>query len=180
MTARRLAVYLWASPTTLSGLLLAVVTGARLSWRDGIVEAYGPGVALWFDIVAPRRGILAMTLGHVVLGRDQAALDATRDHERVHVHQCERWGAAFVPAYLAASAYAWLCGGDAYYDNVFEREAWRTDPIGRPPPLLVDTAPVDIRRLGADQPVEDSGVSDVEGAFARPARFSASRSKNSI
>jgi hypothetical protein len=32
-----------------------------------------------------------MTLGHVVIARDQDLLDLTRAHERVHVRQCERW-----------------------------------------------------------------------------------------
>ncbi len=75
-----------------------------------------------------------MTLGHVVLGRDPAALDQSRAHERVHVAQCERWGVAFLPAYACASALAWLRGGDAYFDNAFEREAWRLAPIGAATP----------------------------------------------
>lgn len=127
--SRRAAAYLWAAPTSLPGLLLAVCTGARMACRDGVLEAHGRGVARWFDLVAPGRGITAMTLGHVVLARDQAALDETRAHERVHVAQCERWGVCFVPAYLCASAVAWLRGGDAYVDNVFEQEAWRVAPI---------------------------------------------------
>ena len=137
----RAAVYLWASPTSLSGLLLLVCTGARPAWRDGVLEAHGGGIARWFDLVAPGRGIIAMTLGHVVLARDQAALDETRAHERVHVAQCERWGPLFVPAYLCASAFVWLRGGDAYFDNTFEREAWRVAPIRAANPALIDAAP---------------------------------------
>jgi hypothetical protein len=75
-----------------------------------------------------------------VLARDEAALDETRAHERVHVAQCERWGLLFVPAYLGASALAWLRGGDAYFDNVFEREAWRVAPIPAPAPAVLDVA----------------------------------------
>ena len=131
---RRAAAYLWAAPTSLPGLLLVVCTGARASWRDGVLEAHGRGLARWFDLVAPGRGIIAMTLGHVVLARDEVALDETRAHERVHVAQCERWGVAFVPAYACASLVAWLRGGDAYFDNRFEREAWRLAPIGSPRP----------------------------------------------
>jgi hypothetical protein len=44
-----------------------------------------------------------MTLDHVVIARDRDSLESTRDHERVHVRQCEVWGPLFVPAYLAAS-----------------------------------------------------------------------------
>lgn len=140
MTARRAAAYLWAAPTSLPGLLLVVCTRARASWRDGVLEGHGPGVARWFDLVAPGRGIIAMTLGHVVLARDETALDDTRAHERVHVAQCERWGIFFVPAYLCASAVAWLRGRDAYYDNVFEQDAWRVAPIPAPAPAVLDVA----------------------------------------
>ena len=54
-----------------------------------------------------------------------------RAHERVHVAQCERWGIAFVPAYLAASAVVWLRGEDAYLDNPFERAAYGATPGSR-------------------------------------------------
>lgn len=140
MTSRA-AAYLWAAPTSLSGLLLLVCTGARPTWRDGVLEAHGRGIARWFDLVAPGRGIIAMTLGHVVLARDQAALDETRAHERVHVAQCERWGPLFVPAYLCASVFVRLRGGDAYFDNVFEQEAWRVAPIRAASPSVSDAPP---------------------------------------
>jgi hypothetical protein len=68
-----------------------------------------------------------MTFGHVVFGQSQAALDATRDHEHVHVRQYERWGIVFVPAYLAASAYLLVRGRDAYRENPFEIEAYSID-----------------------------------------------------
>jgi hypothetical protein len=72
-----------------------------------------------------------MTLGHVILGRDTAALAATREHERVHVRQYERWGPLFIPAYLGCSLYLWLRRRDPYYDNPFEVEAYEGDR-GRP------------------------------------------------
>jgi uncharacterized protein (DUF2062 family) len=68
-------------------------------------------------------GAAAITLGHVVLGRDQLSLDATRAHERVHVRQCEVWGPLFVPAYLVGSLVAALRGRRFYEDNPFETEA---------------------------------------------------------
>jgi hypothetical protein len=98
---------------------------------SGVLEAHGPRVARLLDLLSPRMRVQAMTLGHVVIGRDAAALDDTRAHERVHVRQAERWGPFFVPAYLAASAMAWARGGDAYADNGFEREAWHDAPTGR-------------------------------------------------
>lgn len=69
------------------------------------------------------RGADAMTLGHVVIGRDACALEVTRAHERVHVQQYESWGPFFVPAYLLAGLCALLQGGHPYFDNRFEREA---------------------------------------------------------
>lgn len=65
-----------------------------------------------------------MTLGHVVIGRDAQSLERTRDHERVHVRQCERWGPAFLPAYLLCSAWMFLTRQDPYRDNPFEKEAF--------------------------------------------------------
>jgi hypothetical protein len=75
-------------------------------------------------LVPLRGGALAITLGHIVLGRDAAALDSTRTHERVHVRQVERWGLFFLPAYLLSSLLALLRGHDSYRDNWFEREAF--------------------------------------------------------
>ena len=52
-----------------------------------------------------------------------SALAWSRTHERVHVAQYERWGPFFLPAYVAASLWAFARGGDFYLDNVFERAA---------------------------------------------------------
>ena len=121
--------YLWALPTTAVGLLafaLASMVGrVRYQVVAGVLEVHGGLVTTFLT-----RGTLlaggasAMTLGHVVLGRDEELLDLTRDHERVHVRQCERWGPFFLPAYLLASAVIGLRGGRAYRDNPFEREAF--------------------------------------------------------
>ena len=70
-------------------------------------------------------GASAMTLGHVVLGRDLDLLDATRSHERLHVRQCERWGPFFVPVYFLASLVAMCRGKRAYEDNFLERRSVR-------------------------------------------------------
>lgn len=129
MIASRFAVYAWAAPTSLLGLLAVALTAPRWRVVDGVLEAHGARLARLLDVVAPRMHVLAMTLGHVVIARDAAALDDTRAHERVHVRQAERWGPCFVPAYLIASAVAWGRGGDGYADNAFERAAWSTAPV---------------------------------------------------
>jgi hypothetical protein len=96
--------YLWAGPATAIGLAWTL---RRLVPLDG--------------------GALALTLGHVVLGRDASALAATRAHERVHVRQYELWGPLFLPAYALASVVALVAGGHPYRDNWFEREARRAE-----------------------------------------------------
>ena len=70
-------------------------------------------------------GAAALTLGHIVIAESQASLESTRVHERVHVRQCEAWGPLFVPAYLAASLWAVLRGGNFYFDNRFEIDAFQ-------------------------------------------------------
>ncbi|MDQ3582875.1 MAG: hypothetical protein M3495_15290 [Pseudomonadota bacterium] len=119
--------YLWASPVTLFGLMavaLSLFSGGRARTHTGVLECHG-GVARLLLSVTPVRAH-AMTLGHVVLGRDADCLERTRAHERVHVRQTERFGALFPFAYLASSAWALLRGRHYYRDNWFERDARRS------------------------------------------------------
>jgi hypothetical protein len=132
----RLLAYLWAFPTTLLGLVLvglAVASRGRASRVAGVIEAHGGWLTSLLARAVPNAGgAEAMTLGHVVVGRTAASLERCRDHERVHVRQCERWGPFFLPAYLGASVWAWLRGRDPYRDNPFEREARGHARRGRP------------------------------------------------
>src|SRR5947209_6064366 len=121
--ASRILAYVWAAPTTIVGLAAGALTlatrGGRVQCRRGVLEFHG-GFARWF---ARTFGFGAMTLGHVIIGHDPLTLDASREHEQAHVRQVERWGFAFIPAYLLASLLAW-CRGEHYYrDNWFERDA---------------------------------------------------------
>lgn len=118
---------LWALPVTMVGLALAVLAfrGGRIYLVEGAIEAYGPLLGWLLANCLPVRGVTAMTLGHVVIGRDERSLSVSRAHERVHVRQYEVWGPLFVPAYLIAGVCAVLSGGHYYRDNVFEREASR-------------------------------------------------------
>ena len=119
---------LWTFPTTAVGLAvggLCTPFGARWRLVDGVLECHGGGVAWLLEhATLLEGGAMAMTLGDVVLGRSAAALDVTRRHERVHVRQAHRWGPLFIPAYLLASAVAWLQRRGAYRGNAFEREAY--------------------------------------------------------
>ncbi len=125
---------LFASPrcfvratASLAGLA-GLATGGRAAVVWGVVEVRG-GIVTWLL----RRGspwmgpIAAMTLGHVILGRDQECLDRSRLHEHVHVRQYERWGPLFLPMYLGASVWCWVRGFDPYLDNPFEQEAYAAD-----------------------------------------------------
>jgi len=133
MTAWRWPLYLWALPTTTLGLVCLAVGAAhgRIGTQvvDGVLELHGGLIDAFLrnGTLLPG-GASAMTLGHVVLGRDCEALRRTRAHERVHVRQCERWGPLFVPAYLLSSLLLSLTGRDGYLDNPFEREAFQSVP----------------------------------------------------
>jgi len=120
--------YLWASPNTLVGFLwalLARLSGGGWSVHTGVVEAHGGWVApLLHRLPFVKGGALAITIGHVVLSQTQAGLDVTREHERVHVRQYERWGPLFMPAYVFAGLWQWAHGNDPYRDNPFEVEAY--------------------------------------------------------
>ena len=124
----RLFHYLWASPNTLVGLtwaLLARLTGGGWSVHAGVIEAHGGWVtALLKCMPFVKNGALAITMGHVVLAQTSAALDMTREHERVHVRQYERWGPLFMPAYMFGGLWQWAHGKDPYRDNPFEVEAY--------------------------------------------------------
>ncbi len=125
--------YLWPLPWTAVGLLLgaaALALGARAHVQAGVLEVSG---GLLGRLAARGVGpfnVLAITLGHVVLGSSAAVLGQLRAHEHVHVRQYERWGPLFVPAYLADSLWQLLRGRHPYRDNRFERPAFAAEHSG--------------------------------------------------
>jgi hypothetical protein len=123
----RLLAVLWASPYTLLGLLLGglgLATGGRARIRGPVIEFYGGGVKWLLQRFFFRKGAMALTLGHTVLGQTDASLDSARAHEMVHVRQFERWGLLMGPAYLSCSLVLWLLRRRPYHDNPFERQAY--------------------------------------------------------
>jgi len=121
--------YIWASPNTLVGLLMTLpllAGGDRVQRVGGVLEVHGR-LAAWLlgRLVPLEGGAAAITFGHVVIGRDQGALEATRTHELAHVRQCEVWGPLFIPAYLMAALWGYARHGCAYEHNYFERQARR-------------------------------------------------------
>jgi hypothetical protein len=118
--------YLWAAPNSLIGLLFlapVLLTGGKVRLERGVVELHG-GFARFFLRHCLLVEASALCLGHVILGQDQVCLDYSRDHEHVHVRQCECWGPFFLPAYFVSSFLAWRRGGHFYFDNWFERQAY--------------------------------------------------------
>lgn len=116
----------WASPATAVGLCVAAAAcagGATVRTVDGVIEVAGGGFGRAIGrFPAPLR-FCAITLGHVVLGVDHAALHACRTHEHAHVRQYERWGVLFFPLYAASSLWAAVRGKRPYQDNHFEQQA---------------------------------------------------------
>ena len=125
--ARKLLGYAWASPNSLIGLVIGgamILLGASTRRDAGVLEVGGGLVGTFLGrkrIALPWR---AITLGHVILGIDAAALDESRAHEHVHVRQYEQWGPLFLPAYVASSLWQLACGRRCYRDNWFERQAY--------------------------------------------------------
>jgi hypothetical protein len=118
--------YLWPLPFSLLAalaLILVVPLSVSFARRDGALQAYGPGAALLLRIVVPWMAASGLTIGHVLIYRNQADARTLHAHEIVHVRQWERWGLLFPLAYGVASVRAAMAGGHYYRDNVFEVEA---------------------------------------------------------
>ena len=130
MRCIQLCRYAWAAPWSLAGLAVALpawMLGARAQRVGGGLEVSGGGLGRRAARGVGPFKVLAITLGHVVLGSSAPVLQALRAHERVHVRQYERWGLLFVPAYLADSGWQWLQGRHPYRDNRFERPAFAAE-----------------------------------------------------
>jgi hypothetical protein len=118
---------LWALPNTMLGLIvggLGLLTGGRVQRIRYTLEFYGGAVTWLLQRSFLGQSIMAMTLGHVILGVSADALARARRHEWVHVHQYEWWGPFFLPAYAASSLWVWFRGGAPYRDNWFEVQAY--------------------------------------------------------
>lgn len=123
---------LWALPITLFGLLLAVPI---LLWRGRVQWIRGQTVALLVrgpvaDFLLshhPFGAMTAMAIGHVVISEAQGLSARVLVHELEHVRQASRWGIVFPVAYLLSSAWAAVCGKDAYWHNAFEIAARKAE-----------------------------------------------------
>jgi hypothetical protein len=119
--------YLWVAPVTLFGLVLALIAywlGASVKRRFGVLEVAGNSRTTLLRKLSNQFD--AITVGHVILGRNHGTLNRWRNHEHVHVRQYERWGVLFPALYVLASFKALLCGNRFYWDNAFEVQAWKS------------------------------------------------------
>jgi hypothetical protein len=127
--------YLWTLPNTLVGfcfLPFTLLSGGRVRFSRGAMELYGGFVAWYLRKLCG--GVGSMTLGHVILSRDRAMLDYTRNHEHVHVGQYTRWGPFFIPMYVISSLLCKWKGLNPYFENRFERVAYGLFPCYGDPP----------------------------------------------
>lgn len=133
--SRRIAGVVWALPLSLVGLLMALpvlATGGslqRLPARQFGVPALLVRGRVGDFLLAhhPFGAMHAMAVGHVVIADRTAHSRRLLAHELAHVAQAARWGILFPLAYVAASAWARLKGGDIYWDNVFEVAARKAE-----------------------------------------------------
>lgn len=120
--------YLWAAPISLIGLALGILSllgNCKFRLEGGVLECVGGRILpLFLSILGLRMQVQAITLGHVVLARNNEAMQTLRAHERIHVTQYERWGLFFLPLYFGSSIQAFFRGKDTYYDNHFEKAAF--------------------------------------------------------
>jgi len=123
----QLVAFGWALPYTLVGLsvgVLGMCTRGGVRRRGRVLEFYGGGTKWFVERLPQGQFVLALTLGHTIIGQSEVSLDIAHLHEMVHVRQYELWGPFMGPAYLLASVWMWLAGRDPYLDNPFERQAY--------------------------------------------------------
>jgi hypothetical protein len=117
---RRALQVLWALPTSLVGVLLAVLGGAtpyRLVQGELWQWRAQRGFWAWLN----RRSFIATTMGNVsIFSPDWVDDTITQKHEAVHVAQAYRWGPLFLFVYLAQ----WALVGFEYSAIPLEQEAY--------------------------------------------------------
>jgi hypothetical protein len=106
---------LWASPSTLIGLVLGMLgwVGSRGPWprvANNAIELYGNRLV---GLFTP-----AITLGNAIIYADANPPAATQEHERQHTYQAEVLGPAYIPLHiifqLVAFAYSFWDRSRAY------------------------------------------------------------------
>lgn len=124
---------LWALPLTLAGAVLVMLPTLLFRGRVDVVTQPTPALLVrgrLADLLLehhPFGAMCAMAIGHIVIAQRQGLTARILTHELAHVRQAALWGFIFPLVYLAASAWALLCGKDAYWSNYFEVAARRAE-----------------------------------------------------
>ena len=114
MALPRFVAYVWASPNTVLGLLLGLLSFQRPRVAKGVVlfDRHVRGFVWTLHLF--RRA--AVTYGHVILA-DRRVEGPLLAHELHHVRQYERLGPLYIPLYVAI----WIVTG--YRRHPFEESA---------------------------------------------------------
>lgn len=118
--------FLWASPCTAVGLVLAAVPlalGGKIRWSSGALEVTWRHTLDSCGRLAGRLPFRGIVFGHVILAVTDEDLRTIGPHERVHVAQYERWGPLFFLVYAASSLWQLINGRNPYWHNHFEVQA---------------------------------------------------------
>lgn len=110
----RALAYVWASPNTVLGVLLGLLSFQRPRLEHGVL--FFDDGARGFTAVLRLFRRVAITFGHVVLA-DRQVEGRLSAHERHHVWQYERLGPLYLPIYLLV----WMFTG--YRNHPFEMAA---------------------------------------------------------
>jgi hypothetical protein len=111
---RRAIAYVWASPNTVLGLVLGLLSFQRPRVTEGVMLFDGPPRGFTWLLRVFRRA--AITYGHVVLANRHVD-GSLLTHELHHVWQYERLGLLYIPLYVVI----WVFTG--YRRHPFERAA---------------------------------------------------------
>ena len=125
MALLRFVAYVWASPNTLLGLVLGLLSFQRPRLANGIVVFDGPARGSLWVIRMLRRA--AVTYGHVVLS-NRPLQGSLLVHELHHVRQYERLGPLYIPLYLLIYAFT------GYRRHPFEEAAILAERNAKRPP----------------------------------------------
>jgi len=138
-TRRTIAVLgmIWASPTTVVGLVLGALGwalgGERPRLGNNAIELCGN------RLIAPFTS--AITIGHVICYASRAPDQRIRDHERQHTYQAQLLGPLYLPLHIALQVIAFaysLFDRSRRYASVNDRvhspaNILETGPMASPP-----------------------------------------------
>lgn len=114
----------WAAPTSLIGLLMALLGAKPYRVIRGQVWQWRSSWGLWAWLNG--KNFIATTLGNIsIVSPDWIDNETTQKHEAIHTAQAYILGPLFLPFYAICSLVTKMNGGDLYWDNALEDYAYR-------------------------------------------------------